>query len=68
MNERIPDPLDIYLDMDARGEFDTFELVPSRPICEYCGKTCAGEYAYKLEPNIWMCEDCADKRLTKIPF
>jgi hypothetical protein len=34
----LPDPLDIFRDMDARGDFDPFEEEEDFPRCRDCGE------------------------------
>ena len=57
----LPDPLDLFLDRDARGENDTDEYREPRPICEYCNEYCYGDIAFEIEPHIWMCVSCLSK-------
>ena len=54
----IPDPLDIFRDMDARGDFDPFEE-EDYPICEDCGTEMDVE---EDDDGAYRCLRCIKKR------
>lgn len=62
----LPDPIDLFLDRDARGENDTIEEPGRAPICEWCNEYCRGDIAFELEKNLWVCADCVTKARRKV--
>lgn len=64
----LKDPLDIFRDKDARGDFDTEDDSPKKPICEFCNEYCDGDIAFELEKNYWLCIPCLQKSVKRIPL
>ena len=64
----LKDPLDMFLNADARGAFDTEPEKPRKPFCEFCGDECEGDIAFELEKNYWLCVPCLQKSVKRIPI
>jgi hypothetical protein len=64
----LKDAIDLFMEMDARGAFDTEPEKPRKPICEFCNEECDGDIAFELEKNYWLCIPCLQKSVKRIPI